>query len=269
MSPPPPTHAVAARRRGVGPSRYSPRTRVDRAQRRGRQIPRRARKALVPNTPIRVMVGMAEGADMLVARAALDRDLGVDAVLPMPLDELRGRLRPGGARASCSDARRPARHARRPRSAGRARRCDTTGARHRPQSLYVALSDTLVRKSNVLITLWNGEFSELPGGTADTVMRYLGAHSGPQPAAPFVRRDDGTAPWDRQIVHWVLVQRANDPRDEVVAWPRAFCPVPAKACCAVTSGCRTSCARSSRSRSLQRGVRCVAGANRTRGAPTH
>ncbi len=31
------------------------------------------------------MVGMAEGADLLVARAALDRNLGVDAVLPMPL----------------------------------------------------------------------------------------------------------------------------------------------------------------------------------------
>jgi hypothetical protein len=40
---------------------------------------------LVPNTPVRVMVGMAEGADLLVARTALDRNLGVDAVLPMPL----------------------------------------------------------------------------------------------------------------------------------------------------------------------------------------
>jgi hypothetical protein len=43
--------------------------------------------ALVPNTPIRVMVGMAAGADMLVASAALERDLAVDAVLPMPLEE--------------------------------------------------------------------------------------------------------------------------------------------------------------------------------------
>jgi hypothetical protein len=33
------------------------------------------------------MVGMAEGADLLVAEVALDRRLPVDAVLPMPLRE--------------------------------------------------------------------------------------------------------------------------------------------------------------------------------------
>ena len=72
-----------------------------------------------------------------------------------------------------------------------------------------------MRKSNVLITLWNGEFSALPGGTADTVMRYLGAHTGPHPAThvSFVV-DDGTAPWDQQLVYWVTVERAKDARGE-------------------------------------------------------
>ena len=52
--------------------------------------------ALVPSTPIRVMVGMAEGADMLVARAALERNIAVDAVLPMPLEYFASDFGPAG-----------------------------------------------------------------------------------------------------------------------------------------------------------------------------
>ena len=42
---------------------------------------------LLPHTPIRIMVGLADGADMLVAETALERKLLVEAVLPMPLEE--------------------------------------------------------------------------------------------------------------------------------------------------------------------------------------
>src|SRR5688572_850082 len=174
---------------------------------------------LVPNTPVRIMVGMAEGADLLVARAALDRNLGVDAVLPMPLDDYAPDF---SAAALCElheildDARvthivldPPAELSGViPRAHGAER-----------NRLYVALSSTLVRKSNILVTLWNGEFSELPGGTADTVMRYLGAHSGPEPAATMSFVRDNGAPWDQQIVHWVLVQRAGDAGEEIVTAP--------------------------------------------------
>jgi hypothetical protein len=39
------------------------------------------------DTELRVIVGMAEGADLLVAQTVLELGLGVDAVLPMPLDK--------------------------------------------------------------------------------------------------------------------------------------------------------------------------------------
>jgi hypothetical protein len=170
--------------------------------------------ALARNTPIRVMVGMAEGADMLVARAALERNIAVDAVLPMPLEcfasdfspeglaELQRLLAHPGVTHVVLDPPAELRGATR-----------TTPGPER-DLLYVALSTTLIRKSNVLIALWNGEFSALPGGTADTVMRYLGAHTGPQPAThvSFVV-DDGTAPWDQQLVYWVTVDRSADKRD--------------------------------------------------------
>jgi hypothetical protein len=166
---------------------------------------------LVPHTPVRVMVGMAEGADLLVARAALDRNLGVDAVLPMALDDYASDFSPEALRELhmlLEDPRVTSVVLDPPDEMGGA----TAGARGPERNLlYIALSNALARKSNVLIALWNGEFSALPGGTADTVMRYLGAHSGPQPAAhvSFVT-DDGSAPWDRQLVYWVAVGRVSD-----------------------------------------------------------
>jgi hypothetical protein len=174
---------------------------------------------LMSHTPVRVMVGMAEGADLLVARAALDRNLGVDAVLPMALDDYAPDFSPEGLRelrALLADPRVTRVVLDPPAELGGVIPREHGDERN---LLYVALSSTLVRKSNILVTLWDGEFSELPGGTADTVMRYLGAHSGPQAASSvsFVR--DDSVPWDQQIVHWVLVQRAGDAGEETHAAP--------------------------------------------------
>jgi hypothetical protein len=175
---------------------------------------------LVPNTPVRVMVGMAEGADLLVARTALDRNLGVDAVLPMPLEDYESDFSPPALselRELLDDPRVTSVVLEPPAELGRTIPKAQGSERN---LLYSALSSTLVRKSNLLIALWNGEFTELPGGTADTVMRYLGAHSGPEPAGSvsFVR-DDGSLPWDQQIVYWVLVDRASTTREQPTAAP--------------------------------------------------
>ena len=45
-------------------------------------------------------------------------------------------------------------------------------------ALYANLADTLARKTNLLIALWDGEFSALRAGTADTVVKYLAADTG-------------------------------------------------------------------------------------------
>jgi hypothetical protein len=170
--------------------------------------------AIVPNTPVRVMVGMAEGADLLVARAAVERNLGVDALLPMPVEDYASDFSPEALlelRALLADPRVTSVVLDPPPGIAGA-----IPQMHGPERnlLYVALSNALARKSNVLIALWNGEFSALPGGTADTVMRFLGAHSGPEPAehVSFVT-DDGSAPWDRQLAYWVAVSRASDADD--------------------------------------------------------
>ncbi len=157
------------------------------------------------------MVGMAAGADLLVANAAIENGLSVDAVLPMALEEYSKDFEP----ETLLDVRRLLEH---PNvtcvvldDPNRSSDAAVTGD-HR-DALYVSLSETLIRKSNLLITLWNGESAMLPGGTADTVIKYLAAHSGPgkQPRIAFVEEDSGV-PWGRQAVYWVSVPReADDP----------------------------------------------------------
>src|SRR5256885_14594237 len=44
-------------------------------------------------------------------------------------------------------------------------------------AMYANLTDTLIRRSSLLLALWDGRPSNLSGGTADTVLRYLGVHT--------------------------------------------------------------------------------------------
>src|SRR5256885_8174037 len=42
---------------------------------------------------------------------------------------------------------------------------------------YTTLFRSLIRRSSLLLALWDGRPSNLSGGTADTVLRYLGVHT--------------------------------------------------------------------------------------------
>src|SRR5882762_3722061 len=133
-------------------------------------------KEHLPDTELRMVVGMAEGADLLVAESALELGVRVEAVLPMRLDQyaadfdadnlarLKDLLRHPGVRCvelmSGVPDRAVARHASAQRDA-----------------MYANLTDTLIRRSSLLLALWDGRASQLSGGTADTVLRYLGVRT--------------------------------------------------------------------------------------------
>jgi hypothetical protein len=133
-------------------------------------------RGLLPNTELRIMVGMAEGADLLVARTALELGIPVDAVLPMPLHDyaadfgaeslrlLQYLLQQPGVRAVELPM---------PRDPGGAMRHDPASR----DEAYVRLTQHLIRCCGLLLALWDGRSSPLPGGTADTVMRYLGVRT--------------------------------------------------------------------------------------------
>ena len=131
-------------------------------------------KADFPDSELQFAIGMAEGADLLVAQTVLDLGMRVNAILPMPLADyaadfdgenfatLQTLLKHPGV--ECDElATVPA---------GAASRAAESRA-----SMYVNLSETLTRRTTLLLALWDGRASPLPGGTADTILRYLGART--------------------------------------------------------------------------------------------
>ena len=130
----------------------------------------------LPNTDIHLTVGMAAGADLLVAQTAIDLGLHVEAVLPMPLQQyaadfegeslasLRSLLEHPDVRCvELSSEPRPFDQG-----------ASTTAER---DEMYAKLTQTLIRRTSLLLALWDGRTSRLAGGTADTVLRYLGVRT--------------------------------------------------------------------------------------------
>jgi hypothetical protein len=176
---------------------------------------------LLPNTPIRIMVGLAEGADMLVAEAALERKLAVDAVLPMPLEDYAMDFSEEGlARLHRLLEHPDVRRIVLSPPAVTVGASDVLSPQPDRVALYANLADALLRKTNLLIALWDGEFSALRAGTADTVVKYLAGHT----ASPTATRvsfapESREIPWGQQTIHWICVERTSAPRAEPCTSP--------------------------------------------------
>lgn len=174
-------------------------------------------RQLLPDTELKVMLGMAAGGDWVVAETALALGIAVEAVLPMPLAELvvdfdeHNRcllmellshrnlhcielpLHASGAGSLLPDA--PARR----------------------NAAYQNLTEVLVRKSNLMLALWDGKASWRPGGTTDTVLRCLRVRADESCDAlrlEFTASDPGGGT-DSPFVYWIPI--APGANDEVVA----------------------------------------------------
>ncbi len=165
-------------------------------------------QATMPDTGITVISGLADGADRIFAKAAIALNMDVEAVLPMPLkyyksdfdeksyDELESLIKMESV--SCIEL---------PLGTGMSDDESSWSAEKR-NALYANLSDDLHNRSNVLVTFWDGEFNKLTGGTADTLMRYLGAVTDINDADDII--DAGDAALDgQQIAYWIPVRRAS------------------------------------------------------------
>jgi len=124
---------------------------------------------------LHILVGMADGADLVVAQTAVDLGVLVEALLPMPLKEYAAdfdaptfqRLQTllQHPQVRCVELTHPSSNA----LAG--------NSMPLRDQLYANLTATLVRRSSLMLAVWDGQGSTLPGGTADTVLRYLGART--------------------------------------------------------------------------------------------
>jgi len=167
----------------------------------------------LPDTNFQLLVGMAAGADLLVAQVALDVGLKVEALLPMPLAQYSEDFEPDAFRMLEALLAKPG--VSRVELGMPGHLADAHGAAHEVSrdARYEILSDALLRRSSLLLALWDGRSSHLAGGTGDTVLRYLGVRSGlghEQISVSFV--DSGPeALVAQRPVYWIPVARIGGP----------------------------------------------------------
>jgi hypothetical protein len=167
-------------------------------------------KRRLPDTELRIMTGMAQGADLLVARAAVRAGCKVDAVLPMPLEQYVEDFDAESAAALRALLAEPAVTCTVLSAPPESDRNAQHGAGR--SVFYSNLTQTLTAKCNLLLALWDGKTSPLEGGTADTVLRYLGArtHTGHVDSSIEFQAADAAAEtaWGPHFVYWVPTPRA-------------------------------------------------------------
>ena len=168
-------------------------------------------KEHLPDTELRMIVGMAEGADLLVAETALALGVSVEAVLPMPLAQYSADFDAGTLACLKQLLGHP--QVRQVELSGAAQSGDPT-APHTPaqrDAMYANLTETLIRRSSLLLALWDGRPSQLPGGTADTVLRYLGVRTdeceGPEALEVVEAREEADAA--EHFVYWMQAARSG------------------------------------------------------------
>lgn len=133
----------------------------------------------LPDTPIHVVSGMADGADRIVVRVALRHRLPVTALLPMPMADYAadfsaaslGEIREILAQPGVEQVALPIPPGL--QSPGQPLGRD---ARH---EMYRRLAECLARKSNLILALWDGVNTGLVGGTSQVLLRFL--HALPEP----------------------------------------------------------------------------------------
>jgi hypothetical protein len=159
----------------------------------------------LPSTEIRVLSGMAAGTDLIVARAAIEAGVQVEAVLPMPLTQYRADFDSDSYRELRTLLAHP-----QVRSVELTppERLDELSGRDKG---YQSLGRMLVRRSSVLLAVWDGKSTRLPGGCFDTLIRYLDCHGGDEEEfvePVFIPASDAEA--GDAVVYWIPVRRAGD-----------------------------------------------------------
>lgn len=157
----------------------------------------------LPDTELRVIVGVTRGSDLLFVHGALERGLPVEIVLPETLEAgnsmfdaeeraaLHGLLEHPSV--CCTVLSPPL-------------LVNSTGDVDRNGAPYAILTEALVRRSSILLTLWHGH-SPAHGGVADSALRHVG-----------VRAED-----DAADVSLVMLGLADDvdATDSIVDWTPA------------------------------------------------
>lgn len=154
-------------------------------------------KQHLPNTDVRVMVDARGDANLAIARAVLELGLFVDALIAAPIQD----------QATDSDATSTRDLLNHPRVRGVEM---TAGDSLTPGSTLMAIfSDIVIRRSSLLIALWDGKASRARHDTADTVFHFLGVPAGIDEAVDRIEIAKVSDDLDvsAKLVYWVPVVR--------------------------------------------------------------
>jgi hypothetical protein len=175
----------------------------------------------LPATELQLIVGMAEGADLLVAQTALDLGVQVQAVLPMSLEDYAADFDAGNLALLQRLLARPDVHSVELSPPVHLLNEQGVVDNSRRDAMYENLTETLIRRSNLLLALWDGNPSQLPGGTADTVLRYLGARTDASPEQSSIQFIDAGGEMDasERLVYWAPAARISQARSAQAGLP--------------------------------------------------
>lgn len=124
-------------------------------------------RARHPDAPLVLLTALAEGADQLAARVALEMDVPLIAVLPLPADVYRQDFE-GPARAAFDELLSAAEEVRTVPFVADNDRSNVDEPERRARQ-YAMAGAEVVRDSQLLLALWDGEDNGKVGGTADVV----------------------------------------------------------------------------------------------------
>jgi len=164
----------------------------------------------LPGIHVELVSGMADGADRIAAEAALAVGMNVHALLPMPLDMYLDDFDEASQRhlrALLADPRVQTTELELPLGIDREQASVHGWAR---DALYVALAERLREGTSILLAMWDGEDRGLPGGTGDTVLRYLGlvTKEGARPPRQLpLREAEAKAADGERPVFWLRTRR--------------------------------------------------------------
>ena len=166
----------------------------------------------LPNTPLHLMSGLADGADRVAVKAALEMGVDVQAVLPMPRSMYEKDFSPESLddfnelidRDNVELIELPLPGSMNPSSAAKY-------GTERDQ-LYAQLGEYLILRSGILLALWDGCNSDLIGGTSDVVLRYLHAGGTGTPAniPEMFEVEISVQAEGAEFVYWIPVERCGD-----------------------------------------------------------
>jgi hypothetical protein len=128
----------------------------------------------LPDTELRAIIGLTRGCDVRYVRGALDFASHVEVVLAAPLEECAGDFDPDGLqalRALLMDPNVSSTVLSAPAQPAGIR----GGEDGRYEARYANLTQTLVRRSGVLLTFWDGH-SPLCGGIPNAALRHVGVN---------------------------------------------------------------------------------------------